>query len=129
MYKDIFSNERRYRFGLAESPNCVICQQPESVIHQLLECPNAVRMWQLYKDITGLDIATIDSLVCPVFGLEFEVVKSIILKALIQIDRSKDLSILGLKSLIKHQLIIERICTANSGREVGSLTDLISKCC
>ena len=90
LYKDVFSNERRFRFGLTASPSCEICGQIETVEHHLFSCQNATRLWNLFHRMTGINIVTMfDVLMCS-NNLANEIVKTIILKALIQIDRSKD---------------------------------------
>ena len=45
---DVFSNERLFRFGLTDSPNCSNCnEQSESPEHRVLTCPTARRAWEL----------------------------------------------------------------------------------
>ena len=40
------------RFKLRISPSCSNCPEPnESIVHRVLECPNAVRAWELMDDI------------------------------------------------------------------------------
>ena len=52
IHGDIFSNERLHRFKLRISPSCSNCPEPnESIVHRVLECPNAVRAWDLMDDI------------------------------------------------------------------------------
>ena len=90
LYKDVFSNERRYRFGLVNSPRCDICGGLESVEHHLFSCQNARRLWALYNRLTNQGVNNLfDVLICG-NNPSFEIIKSIVLKALIQIDRSKD---------------------------------------
>ena len=90
LYKDVFCNERRHRFGLTDSPRCGICGQVESIEHQLFSCANATRLWSLYHRLTDQRIDSLfDVLMCTKVSAH-EIIKSIILKALIQIDRSKD---------------------------------------
>ena len=92
LYKDVYCNERRHRFGLADSPCCGICGQVESIEHQLFSCANATRLWSLYQRLTNQRIDSLfDVLMCIKISAH-EIIKSIILKALIQIDRSKDKS-------------------------------------
>ena len=90
LYKDVFCNERRHRFGLANSPNCDICGQIESIEHHLFSCHNAARLWSLYQRLSHQNIHSMfDVLMCSK-NVAHEIAKTIILKALIQIDRSKD---------------------------------------
>ena len=91
IYKDIFSNERRHRFGIGASPLCEVCGAVESVEHHLHLCPNAIRMWELYQRITGEKIDSLVDIILCSTNLESEIIKSTLLKALIQIDRSKSL--------------------------------------
>ena len=88
MVKDVFSNERRFRFQLSESPFCCHCLAVETVEHQLLECANAQRMWQLYAALTGVDITITQDIILCSPNITHEVLKSVIIKRLLQIDRS-----------------------------------------
>ena len=107
LYKDIFSNERRHRFGLTDSPSCAICNQVESVSHQLLGCTNAQRLWNMYRRITGNDISSMLDVITCTTEIEKEIAKSVIIKRLIQIDRSEGFSFERLKQEIKHYYRIE----------------------
>ena len=78
----MYSNERRFRFGLAPSPQCTSCGQIETVDHQLLECNNAKRIW------TGSRVNSINSLLSGNSPIEVELFKCVLIKSLIQIDRS-----------------------------------------
>ena len=87
-YKNIYANERRHRFGLADSPLCNGCNQIESVVHQIFECANAARLWRMYKDITGTEIGSFRDVVLCRDGIENEILKSAIIKTLIHINRN-----------------------------------------
>ena len=116
LYKDIFSNERRFRFNLTDSPNCVLCGQIESVSHQLLECPNAQRLWTMYHRLTGKVVNSMLEIISFTDSLENEIMKSIIIKRLIQIDRSAGINFVALKAEIKHYFRIEACSSKNSSR-------------
>ena len=92
MYKDIYSQERRFRFGLTDSPKCLICGEIETVEHQLFVCKNARRLWQIYNNIFAEQISFEQSVLAQ-SALDKELVKAVINKLLIQIDRSRHLSI------------------------------------
>ena len=53
LHKNVYSNERRFRFGLSDSPSCNICSENEIVEHQLFFCQNARRLWFFYTQIFG----------------------------------------------------------------------------
>ena len=107
LYKDIFSNERRFRFKLADSPNCTICGQVETVAHQLFECQNAKKLWGMYRSITGKNVGSMLDVIICCEDIEVEIVKSIIIKRLIQIDRSNSIVYASLKQEVKHYYQIE----------------------
>ena len=88
LYKDVFSNERRYRFGLTDSPTCAVCGQLESVEHHLLSCGNAARIWNLFQRLTGTGVLNLYDVVRCDSQFEIEIIKSVLIKALLQIDRS-----------------------------------------
>lgn len=114
LYKDVFSNERRHRFGISDSPNCVICGQIESIEHQLLECTNARKLWEIYFRITGNSITNLLQIIICTESIEIEIVKSIIIKRLIQLDRSRNINIAGIKQEIKHYFRLESCLSINS---------------
>ena len=48
---DIFSNSRLFKFGLKDSPRCENCPEAiESIQHRIIECPKALRSWQLLEE-------------------------------------------------------------------------------
>ena len=91
MYKDIYCQERRHKFGLSNSPSCLICNGIESVKHQLFECRNAQRMWYIYNVMFSEHIS-FKEVIFASSNLMKEIVKAVITKFLIQIDRSEHAS-------------------------------------
>ena len=87
--KDIFSKERMRRFGMTEDDKCEICGQVETVEHQLYNCTNAERVRDLVKQVTGLQITSLYELISCSTKWKTEIGKAILIKCLIQIDRSK----------------------------------------
>ena len=98
---------------MAISPDCTICGQVESVTHQLLECANARNLWGMYTRITGKAISCMVDVIACTEALETEIIKSIIIKRLIQIDRSTGFTIEALKNEIRHYFRLEACVTHN----------------
>ena len=90
LHKDVFSNERRYRFHLVDSPSCSVCGLDETVEHQLFSCRNAGRIWSLYLKLTGIRVLSLYEAISCGRNVEHEIIKSILLRSLIQINRSQD---------------------------------------
>ena len=111
LYKNVYSNERRHRFGISESPNCTICGKLESVQHQLFECSNAKRLWTILDKVTGYTPADFYHSICYEGPIETELVKSVVLKLLVQIDRSSKLNIKAFLQIIKWYIYLEESCT------------------
>ena len=88
LYKDVFSNERRYRFGISDSPLCASCGQIESVDHHLFSCRNAIRIWNLFQRLTRNKQESLFDVVRCDLPLEIEIIKTVLIKALLQVDRS-----------------------------------------
>ena len=110
-YKDVYSQERRFKFRLNDSPQCRICKnRVESVQHQLFECRNAQRMWQIYVDMFA-DNISFKNLVCVGNFPAAEIVKATIIKLLIQIDRSEHLAIHQIYLRIIQMLTLEASIT------------------
>ena len=112
MYKDIYSQERRFRFGLTDSPKCLICSEIETVEHQLFVCKNASRLWQIYNNIFAEQI-TFEQSVLAQTALDKELVKAVINKLLMQIDRSQYLSIQNAIMRIRQHIQIEVTVSKN----------------
>ena len=109
MYKNVYSNERRFRFGLADSPDCQICGSVETVQHQLFECRNACTLRELVKYTYNHEFENLESVIIPGKNIHEEIVKSVLLKMLIQIDRSVGITEEGFKSVVKYFNTIEQI--------------------
>ena len=123
-YKDVYCNERRHRFGLTNSPLCVVCGQVETVEHQLFSCTNATRLWDLYRRLTNCSVSSLfDVLVCSK-NSAYEIVKTNILKALIQIDRSKDKSE---RELISQCIFLLTIEARTNSKCSTSLMNLVNE--
>jgi exonuclease III len=93
LMKDIFCQERMKRFGMVESEQCKICGQRETVQHQLFDCINAQKLRQFaYMINNSFSINEFYSLIEVTENKNIELIKCIIIKFLIQVDRSKDLT-------------------------------------
>ena len=88
-YKDIFSNERRFRFKLSDSPMCEACGQIETVEHQLFSCQNAQRFWNIFFRITGCRIDSLFDVINCTSDVGLEIIKSVVIRSLLQINRSR----------------------------------------
>ena len=126
MYKDIYSQERRFRFGLTDSPKCLICGEIETVEHQLFVCKNARRLWQIYNNIFGEQISFEQSVLAQ-SALDKELVKAVINKLLIQIDRSRHLSIQNAIMRIRQFIQLEVTVSKNIQlvKLMNTLDDLV----
>ena len=125
LYKDVFCNERRHRFGISDSPMCEICGHVETVEHQLFLCSNATRIWQLFYDIAGIRIDSLfDVLECG-SRQSAEILKSVLIKALLQIDRSKDCCERDLICMSLFYLGIERRANSRIAADIDSMIALL----
>ena len=88
-YKEIFSNERRFRFKLSDSPMCEACGQIETVEHQLFSCQNAQRFWNIFFRITGCRIDSLFDVINCTSDVGLEIIKSVVIRSLLQINRSR----------------------------------------
>ena len=115
LYRDNFSNVKRFKYGISDTDKCLICGEVETKEHQLLFCRNAVRLWQIIDTVQNNDPLSNCILDCILVSndLGYEIVKSVIFKLLIQIDWSKDISIMSAILRMKSALIIELKCKSN----------------
>ena len=94
--------ERRFRFGLTDSPNCRICGEAETIQHQLFHCSNARALREKVQNTDNLDFENLESLIIPGKNPNDEIIKSVLLKMLLQIDRSEGLSGDGFQSIVNY---------------------------
>ena len=98
-------------------------------MHQLFTCNNAKRFWDLGSRITGTGDVTVSSLDQSSMSKQLEVsqnmpneiIKSVIFKLLIQIDRSKDLNEIDIKRIMLHWINIEYVVLVKSYKNNHSL--------
>ena len=79
------------RFGMVESESCEICGAIETVSHQLFECQNAKKQRDFALSISPtLLVPNFYSLLEISTNQKAELIKALIIRNLIQLDRSKD---------------------------------------
>ena len=112
-YKDVFCQQRRHKFGISDSSQCEICGELETVEHQIMNCNNARRMWKVYDKLFGkeIDFKNVITVDC---NMTEELVKAVIIKLLIQIDRSRSLSINHIILRIQYMLNLEYSVSKNA---------------
>jgi hypothetical protein len=94
---DVFCKERMHRFGMSENNLCERCGDIETKSHQLHDCQFAKSMWEHYNKIIrylkieNASVLSIEQAILPEKhgNIVSETLKSIILKANIQIERPK----------------------------------------
>ena len=102
---------------MASDDKCTICGNPETVIHQLFLCDNAKCIWEIGCKIIGTrefnitegDHSTFSKLIEVSPHITNEIIKSVIFKLLIQIDRSCDIDESEIRRTIAHWVNIEYI--------------------
>ena len=52
LYKDIWCNEKRFKLGISTTNLCSICNEVESVTHQLFTCKNASKIWSIINQLS-----------------------------------------------------------------------------
>lgn len=118
---DVFSKSRRFKCKLVDNDKCDVCGETETVAHQILECPNAIRLWQPVLNLLGIE-GTAKTLIECNQTIESEIAIAVIFKLLCQIDRSRTISADAALHKIKYYLILEKMATKNY-----IFTDLISR--
>jgi hypothetical protein len=126
LYKNIYSNERRFNFRLTDSPACAICGASESVEHQLLTCPNAQAFWNYYFQFTAKRVNSFEEILSASQSTAVELVKTVILRKLIQIDRSSGQPLNSVQQECLYYLRLESIVNHSRKDELKALMDAIS---
>jgi exonuclease III len=90
LMKDIFCQERMKRFHMVQSEICKICGQKETVQHQMFDCINAQKIRQFaYRIDNNFTLNEFYSLIEVGDDKNMELMKCLIIKLLVQLDRSK----------------------------------------
>lgn len=105
-HRDIYSKERLHRYGLEASPNCIKCNEIETVRHQIFDCQDVKMYWNYVSLCTGVNIKQYEDLLI-VRDVITEIFITCAIKCLIQIDRSKDKPLQYFVSVCKNMLMIE----------------------
>jgi hypothetical protein len=126
LYKNIYSNQRRFNFRLTDSSACAICGEAESVEHQLLICPNAQTFWNYYSQFTSQRINSFEDILSASQSTAVELVKSVILRKLIQIDRSSGQPMNAVQQECLYYLRLESIVNQSRRDELKAIMDAIS---
>ena len=123
LYKDIWSQEKRYKLGISNNSTCTICGEIESSIHQLFLCSNAIRIWNIALNPIGMSFPangmsnqSIADLIQVSNDLGLELVKSAIFKLLIQIDRSSNMNSVSVLNNISYWVCINLKAIRNKSR-------------
>ena len=139
LYKDVWCQDKRLKLGIGTDNKCTICGEPETVMHQLFFCNNAKRLWDIGRKILGAgelslveqDSSTIANLIEVSPSIINEIIKSVIFKLLIQIDRSSNLNELDTRRIIAHWMSIEYQALSktfkNNNLQLANLQRILSK--
>ena len=45
-HRSLITNKKLHQFGLGENDKCELCNTTETIVHLLIECPIAQRIWE-----------------------------------------------------------------------------------
>ena len=81
----MFSNKRRFKFGIIDNKDCPICGEIETKEHQLIFCRNASRLWDIAKSLQihadGVNHGP--NFILVTNDIHYEILKSVIFKMLL----------------------------------------------
>ena len=128
LYKDIWCHDKCFRLGISTDNKCTICGEPETVIHQIFICSNAKRIWDIGRKIIGTgdltivdhDQSTLSKLVEVSPLIPNEIIKSVIFKLQIQIDRSSNLNETEIKRVFAYWVNIEYLVMSKTSKHKRS---------
>jgi len=87
-----------FTWKIKDSPNCTLCNVPETLKHAIFECPVASNVWEHFKTLLNLDLPiTYDNIL-----LGFSTTNSL------NLNRNKTYAIDTLLILLKQRLILQR---------------------
>ena len=135
LYKDVWCNDKRLKLGISSDNKCIVCGEPETVIHQLFLCRNAKRIWDIGSKVTGSrdlnineqDHSTYAKQIEVSQHIPIEIVKSVVFKLLIQINRSKDLNETEIKRIILHWMNIEYLVLLKTYKNNNTLLSVLKR--
>jgi len=113
-HKDVFCNYKRFRCKMTDNPLCAQCGQVETIEHQLLTCDNAIRMWNTVRPLISARPRSIADIVCCTSNPIDEIIISVIIKLLLQIDRSSAINSKSILLKIRHFLTIEKLSSSTN---------------
>jgi hypothetical protein len=114
---DVFSKDRMKKFGMTNDDSCERCRLTETRNHQLYECRYAKLMWAQYNKtmrqmgLRDVEVLSLQQAITPSnTGNYFsETLKSVVLKANIQINRPKHNITSLIQNLFQAQAKLENI--------------------
>jgi hypothetical protein len=114
---DVFSKDRMKKFGMTDDDKCERCGLVETKDHQLFECRYAKLMWKEYNltmrqmDLREVEVHSLEQAIIPSNSSNYlsETLKSVVLKANIQINRPKHNLSVAISNLFQAQARIENI--------------------
>ena len=105
IHGDVYCGTRLKNFGMSETDLCPRCATPETISHQLMECPYVCKIWEIITKITGIKITTLNQVLGhdPIHDKITLTLHAEIIRQLMAIDRPTvdplNLVIFSVKSL------------------------------
>ena len=87
----------------------------QTIEHHLFDCSNAKRLWSILGNVTGYTPLDFYHAISYDGDIEAELVKSVIFKLLVQIDRSSKLTIKSFLQMLKWYIYLEESCAKAKG--------------
>ena len=110
IHGDIYCGTRLKKFGMSETELCPRCDSPETISHQLVDCPYVRLIWDTVAKITGIKITTLNQALGhdPTHDKITLTIHTEIIRQLMAIDRPTLEPLKLVKSSVNRLSIVEK---------------------
>ena len=128
---DIYTKDRKLRFGLADNDSCERCGQPDSRLHAIATCPKAMALWNMLREIDNKENLTDQSpeLLKEIFGASERIGGELAINAeIIQLlSNSSDNKLATIPTRVILRIILGKLYSLEKGQTKENVKTLLDR--